>query len=107
MGLSSSALGVTGAVLSACREIGRLRVVFESLEDGRCCHDMVFECESVGLDALGSAKDLVGGDGGGFDIPSSVVLFLPLDGAKRSFVGDLEEGDMLFLVVKTCSGLDL
>ncbi len=48
---------------SVCREIGRLRGVFESLEEGRCCHDSVPEREGAAGLVLGWAENL-GGEGG-------------------------------------------
>jgi hypothetical protein len=63
------------AVSSVCREIGRLREVFESREEGRCCHDRVPPRERVVALVLERAEDLVGDSGRGRGVSSRAEVF--------------------------------
>lgn len=83
--------------------MGQLRGVFESLEEGLCCHDSVPERDRAAALVLGSVGDLLGENGRGRGVLLWAEGFMASERSKDDRRGD---GDRLVGGLTSCAGLE-
>ena len=80
-------------VPSVSLDTGRLRGLFEPLDDGRCCQDSVPERERAVAVVFMGEEDLVGDNGRGLGVLSEIGLFTASNWVIWTMLLNCGEGD--------------